>query len=26
LKKLEDFHNPLFLQHRQKSIDELGKI
>lgn len=26
LKKLEDFHNPIFLSHRQKSIDDLGKF
>jgi DNA-binding MarR family transcriptional regulator len=26
LKKLKDFHNPIFLEHRKKSIDELGVL
>lgn len=26
LKKLEDFHNPLFLEHRSKNIDELEQL
>jgi MarR family transcriptional regulator, lower aerobic nicotinate degradation pathway regulator len=25
LKKLDDFHNPIFLEHRHKSINELNK-